>query len=216
MVRLSGALMRQRFVLQAGFDAGAWVAGLLVSTLLADEFRWVEVSPLGLALVSALACVLHVGVGRARGLYIHRWRFGTLEEVSNCAIAVALVSVILAGVNGLLRNNALPVGVILVAPMVASSVMGAGRCAFRLVVERRRRPAFGIGEPILVFGAGHAAERAIHSLLGSPTSPYEPVALVDGDERRLALRRPEPVRSGEEIGRLRLREELLDASGCPS
>jgi FlaA1/EpsC-like NDP-sugar epimerase len=178
-MRYSEVLTRRRFVLQAGFDAAAWFVALFISALLRYEFQFSHIKLGGLIAVATTAAVLQVIYGVQRGLYVHRWRYGTLEEGMNCVITVTVTTAVIAVANRFLLGHRLPVSATIGAAMAAIVVMGSGRFVFRFILERSQRPASADVEPIMVFGAGDAATKVVRSMLGTPTSPYVPVALLD-------------------------------------
>jgi len=178
-MRYSGVLTRRRFALQAGFDSVAWLVALFVSALLRYEFQTSKIDFGGLVVVASTAALVQVVYGVQRGLYVHRWRYGTLEEGMNCTMAVAVTTAVVTLANRFLLGHPLPVSATIGAAMAAIVFMGGGRFAFRYVLERSQRPTSDVAEPIIVFGAGDAGAKAIRAMLGTPTSPYVPVALLD-------------------------------------
>ncbi len=187
-MRYSGMLARHRFALQAAFDGSMWVAALFVATLLRYDFQLSKVSPLGMVVVGGIAVAVQVAYGASRGLYVHRWRYGTLEEAVNCVITAMVVTVVIVPANRFLLGHLLPVSATVMALMAAVVLMGAGRFAFRYLLDRSLLPGVDASEPIIVFGAGDAGTNAVRSMLGSPSSPYLPVALLDDDPRLRRLR----------------------------
>ena len=84
---------RYRFLLQSRFDTSAWFVGLWTATLLRHEFDLSQMNNWGVARMAVLAALLQVGLGVLAGLYVHRWRYGTFEEVAASARVVAGVTV---------------------------------------------------------------------------------------------------------------------------
>ena len=78
-------LVRLRFVLQAGFDATCWLTAMVAATLLRYDFQTKRIDLAALVVISLLAAAGQVIIGRLVGLYIHRWRYGTFEEVAAAA-----------------------------------------------------------------------------------------------------------------------------------
>lgn len=179
MSRYNGVFTRHRFVLQAGYDGFAWFVALFLAALLRYEFEFGRINVARTLAMGALATVLQIIYGRHRGLYIHRWRYGTLEEGMNCAITVGVVTSVVALVSRFPLGHYIPVSVTLMAPMAALVGMGVGRFLFRYLLERSQLPGVDSAEPIIVFGAGEAGAKAVRSMLSTPTSPYVPVALLD-------------------------------------
>src|SRR5204862_4009355 len=77
------------------------------------------------------------------------------------------------------------------APAIATSIalvsMGGVRYAWRLSLERRRRPD-DTAARMVVFGAGDAGAQVITGILRNPECGYLPVALIDDDQRKQHLR----------------------------
>ncbi len=64
----------------------------------------------------------------------------------------------------------------------------AVRYAFRLWQEQRRRPSASTSRRVVVLGAGEAGAQIVRTMLRNPASPYLPVALLDDDPGKRALR----------------------------
>ena len=86
------AVSRRRFAAQAGFDGLMWIPSLWVAVLLRYDLDPSQVPVGGVAAFCALAFVLQVLIGRASGLYIHRWRYATFEEIVAMARATLLTT----------------------------------------------------------------------------------------------------------------------------
>lgn len=176
-------LERFRFALQAGLDSTGWMLALTFATYLRYEFNLSHVSLVGLAVVAGAAVVLQVLVGSAFGLYLHRWRYGVLEELCGLARAVALVGVAEVALNRFVLGHRIPVSASVLAPLLAFLFMSGGRFAWRLFLEHTFRPDAEAAEPVIVFGAGEGGAQVVRAMLGTKTSPYFPVALLDDNPR---------------------------------
>jgi FlaA1/EpsC-like NDP-sugar epimerase len=75
-----------------------------------------------------------------------------------------------------------------VASFLALVAAAAVRYAFRLWQEQRRRPSASTSRRVVVLGAGEAGAQIVRTMLRNPASPYLPVALLDDDPRKRALR----------------------------
>ena len=98
--------------------------------------------------------------------------------------ATAGLLVVLAVLDG---GSLVPRSVPFIAPFVALVLAAGARYAFRLWQERGRRPP-PTARRVVVFGAGEAGLRALRAMLRNPSSPYLPVALLDDDAAKQALR----------------------------
>lgn len=180
--------VRRRFLLQASFDFSCWFLAVLLATFARYDFELSRFHLGKTALAAALLGIFQVGTGRLTGLYIHRWRYGTFEEVFasiRSALLVTAVSVVFNPYMGYL----LPVSVPVMAGFVAVCGMFAGRSAWRIFRERLIRPD-DEADRVIVFGAGEGGWQVVRSMLNNPASPFVPVALLDdsSDLRNLRLR----------------------------
>jgi len=174
-----------------GLDALVWVGAIVLGTLLRLDFDLERTLNLELHSALALAMALQGLFGTLTGLYRRRWRFGSFDEVVALSSTTLLTGITLTLVNAAGDPSLLPVSIPPMAMFLTMCGTVAARSAWRLARARAKRPSEG--EPILIVGAGAGAEGIIHTLLGDPTSPYLPVALVDDDPRK-ANRRVQGVR----------------------
>lgn len=186
---------RYRFLLQSGFDAAAWFVGLWTATLLRHEFDLSQVNNWGAARMAVLAALLQIGLGVLAGLYVHRWRYGTFEEVAASARVVAGVTVVITLVNlsplfasGAAPSRAVPVSASIMAGFLTLGVMSLGRLVWRTLLERWTRANGDGREPVLVVGAGEGGLQAVTAMIKS--GPYHPVAILDdkADLRNLRIK----------------------------
>jgi FlaA1/EpsC-like NDP-sugar epimerase len=179
-------LTKHRFVLQAGFDAGAWVLGLTAAALLRFDLDPAKVAIGPMLVLALLAVTCQVLIGRRIGLYVYRWRYGTLEEITGNIKTVAAVTGIVTVADLLAPSpRAVPISVPVMGGCIALCIGAAGRYAWRVKLEHWNR-AEGEREPIIVFGAGEGGLRIISSMLRS--GPYQPVAVLDDDPQFRNLR----------------------------
>ena len=181
--------MRLRFILQAGFDSLCWVIAIVLATLLRYDFQWERLHT-GAMLVAAVAgAVLHVVVGRLAGLYIHRWRYGTFEEVTAAALTGGIVTLTVF-IGNLLMGYHLPMSVPMAAGPLAICGMIVARAGWRVMLERAVRPSLDSSERVIVFGAGDGGMQVVRAMLSSPNSPFVPVAILDDnpDVRNLRVK----------------------------
>ena len=183
-------LVRHRTVIQIGLDCLAWMVGLGLAVLFRFDLRPSASEVGGLLAVVPLAALAQVVAGLSAGLYTGRWRFGSFEEVAAlvraAAVATAVVFVANLWVQGgdVLVPRSVPIG----GGVVALVLMAGVRYAWRLGLERRRRPTGADLQRLLVFGAGDGGAQVITAMLRDPASPYLPVALLDDDPAKRNLR----------------------------
>jgi FlaA1/EpsC-like NDP-sugar epimerase len=169
---------RYRFFFQSAYDAMAWFAGLWVATFLRYELVVAQVDTLAVARVALVAMVAQVALGTLAGLYVHRWRYGTFEEVAATLRVVVGVTVLITLLNLTpLLDRAVPLSATIVSGFLALSVMCAGRITWRLMLDRWTRADHDGREPVMVIGAGEGGLQAITAMLKS--GPYHPVAILD-------------------------------------
>ncbi len=182
-------LDRRRTIVQPAADALAWAAALVFATLLRYDFHLTAATAKGLAMAVPLAMGVQVVIGFGAGLYTGRWRFGSFDEVLALVRAIAFTTGVVFLLNPVIRGQLIPRSVPLGAGVVALVLTGGTRYAWRLALERRRRPRGDGHQRLLVFGAGDGAARVIPALLRDNTSEYVPVALLDDDpaKRKLSI-----------------------------
>ena len=168
--------VRHRFVLQWGFDGFGWMGGLLAATFVRYELTWSKVDVVGVLWLGVVATLMQAIVGRALGLYVHRFRYGTFDEVACLVKVVALVTpvVVLANLAG---GRPLPLSATLIGGCLGLIVMMGGRFCWRVQLERWNQRHDDGREPVLVFGAGDGGLQIVTAMQGS--GPFRPVAVLD-------------------------------------
>ncbi len=172
------AVTRRRFVAQAGFDAAAWIPSLWVAALLRYDLNPSHVDAAELVVFCGLAVVLQVLIGRAVGLYIHRWRYSSFEEIVAMAEAALLTTAALTLIDvipGLGRP--VPLSTTIFGGLFAMLIMAFGRFSWRVYLDRITRMDADVQEPVIVFGAGEAGLQIVKSMQRS--GPYRAVAVLD-------------------------------------
>jgi FlaA1/EpsC-like NDP-sugar epimerase len=174
---------------EAGYDAAAWIGGLLAATRVAHDGSGPAITtPLVWRAALAL-CLLPAGCGLLAGLYRGRYLRGSLDEVTGvgrAAVATALC-LIVAGVTLVPGQRARP-ETIAGATVFALLAMLGGRYALFAARQRHRAPASSSAVKIIVFGAGGAGTQLVRRLTSQPDSEYRPVALLDDDPEKRRLR----------------------------
>lgn len=184
-------VVRYRPVVQAGCDAAAWAAALISATFV-DKYDGVAVlldvvGRVSLPLI-AIAVLAQVAGGFGFGLYTGRSRFGSFDEVGALLRAVVTATTLLLVSNRLIRPQLASWPTVIAGGVIALVIMAGTRYAWRLGIERRRRPTGEHAERLLVFGAGEGADQVIRAMLSDPASPYLPVALLDDNPAKRNLR----------------------------
>lgn len=139
-----------------------------------------NVGETGLWRVIPLIAALQVIAGFAFGLYRGRFRYGSYDEVAAlCATAFTTTSALYLLNEHYFTVRPIPQSAVLVGGVVGLVLMAGIRYAWRLLLEKLRRPNERNAEKMLVFGAGEAGVQAVTSLLRIPTSRYLPVGFLD-------------------------------------
>jgi FlaA1/EpsC-like NDP-sugar epimerase len=181
-------LARHRGAVQVSGDALAWAAALTLALVGRYDFV-LPPGQLGEFLVFLpLALALHVVVGLACGLYQGRWRMGSFDEVAALARAAAVTTALLFAGNLAFGDRLVPMSVPVAGGAMALVGTAGARYAWRLVLERNRRPSGDTSTRLLVFGAGEGAVQVLRAMLSDPESRYLPVALLDDDPGKRNLR----------------------------
>ena len=176
--------------MQMTVDAAAWIVVVPTAAALRYDFHLAKVDVSGIAAFIALVLVLHGVVGATERLHSGRYSFGSFEEVAALTRTVVVVSITAAVVNQLVLPDPVPRSVPFMAGGLALIVASGARYAWRLSLERTKRPTLDTAAAALVFGAGNGGQELLTSMLRNPGSPYLPVALLDDDpdKRHLRLR----------------------------
>ena len=181
-------LARRRIVVQAVIDAAAWVIALSLATLFRYDFHASQINVAGVAVMLPLAVEAQFVAGYAFGLYRGRWRFGSFDEIAALVKAVTLTTALVFTLDlTLVQERSIPLSSAVAAGPVALVLMAGARYAWRLRLERERRPTGLEGTRLLVFGAGEGGAQVITAMLRDPASPYYPVGLLDDDHHKRNL-----------------------------
>ena len=178
----------KRGVLEAAADMVAWTVGLAVGCLERFDFRVSQIHVRELVFFALGAAVLQTVVGAAAGLYLGRWRVGSLEEAGAIAANVAVVAGLLLVSDAMFRAHPVPLSSVMGGGFCALIVIGGSRTALRLTLERHQRRASAGTVRLLVFGAGEGGTQVIDAILRDRRCPYLPVALLDDAPSKRTLR----------------------------
>ena len=163
--------------------------GLWLATLLRYELQFGAVDLLGVLALGSIAMVAQVVLGRLGGLYVHRWRYGTFDEIVGTLKVVAMVTVLVAAADAFSPGvRPVPVSAAIVSGFVALAIMCIGRLVWRQKLEKWTRVESDDRLPIIVIGAGSGGLQVITAMIKS--GPYHPVAVIDDnpDLRNLRIK----------------------------
>ena len=114
------------------------------------------------------------------GLYRGIWRFASLPDLKRIVLAVGLAAVLIPVVLILFRvSTVVPRSVLILDPLLLIIVMGGSRLAYRAWREHRLASVLRPGsKPVLVAGAGSAADFLLRELARNPAG-FHVVGLLD-------------------------------------
>ena len=186
--RVDPALRRSFPALQIAADIAAWAVAIPFATVLRYDFALSRPNWTGVLLMVVIAAVLQVAIGAALGMYRRRYHYGSFDEMRVVAASMALVGLVLFTVATIDGGALVPRSVPVLAAFLALVIAAGIRYTARLLEERHLRPAAHLSRPLVVIGAGEAADQLTRTMRRSKDSPYRPVALVDDDPRKRSLR----------------------------
>lgn len=133
--------------------------------------------------VAPVLCV-HAPAFWLFGLYRGIWRYASLMDLRRIILSVVLSAVVVAAGVLMFRVQSVPRSVLVLHPILLILVMGGSRFLYRawrdhLLYGRMKLS----GEPVLVLGAGDAAERLVRELLHSST--WTVVGMLSKDPTRV-------------------------------
>ena len=115
------------------------------------------------------------------GLYRGIWRFASLPDLKRILKAVAVGAVAVPALLVLFRvQEVVPRSVLLLAPILLVLIMGGSRFAYRAWKDHRLHALLTDARPVLILGAGSAADFLLREMARTP-SGYQVVGLLDDD-----------------------------------
>ncbi len=167
-------------------DLLVWPVALVLGAILKLVFS-VASTGFELIIVCAVAMVLQAALGWAIGIYKHRWRVASFDEVMALGAVWSMVTIVLVLGNYAARQTGttdLPTTAVSIGALTALVLLGTVRAVWRRYWEKNRRPEAENCERTIVFGAGEGGAQMIKAMLLDPDSIYFPVALLDDDPRK--------------------------------
>lgn len=134
-------------------------------------------------LASGLFAIIAAGVFWWNRLYSGVWRYASMNDLIAITRAVTLAVLIFLPVMFLLtRLDWIPRSTLIINWFVLMGLLGGPRFIYRIFKDRRAERSAEIANrriPILLIGAGDAAELFIRGLARNPNALYLPVGLID-------------------------------------
>ncbi|MFI5896632.1 polysaccharide biosynthesis protein [Actinoplanes sp. NPDC051513] len=172
---------------RAGADALALAIAMLIATLLRHDGHLEYLNFRGLVELAAVAAAVQTLAGIRFGLYTGRWSYGCFEEIAALAKTAAITMPAVFLLDTML-GRLVPRSAIIASGLIALVLQAGVRYTARLLQDSRLRPSPEQGSRVVVMGAGEGAAQVVRAMLRTPSSPYVPVALLDDDPRKRALR----------------------------
>ena len=171
-VVMAGLSLVLAFALRLGDDVGGY---------LRDPQVW---------LVVAIFTGVCAGVFWSTGLYRGIWRYASTQDVVAIVRAVTLALLIFLPITFLLtRLDEMPRSVLLIDWLLLVVMLAGPRMAYRVFRDRGVRHLLERGDPhrvpVLLAGAGDAADLFIRDTTRDPDSPYRVVGIVDEKGTRI-------------------------------
>ena len=171
------ALVVLHDILAAGV---AWLAAYALRFNLGLPPPYLDHALVTMAWLVPLQAVLFWRFGLYRGL----WRFASLPDLQRIVRAVVASALLVPCVLVLFRVETLvPRSVLLLDPLLLVLLMGGSRFVYRSWKDHRQGASAGESQPVLVLGAGSAADMLLRELYRAP-APWRGVGLL-GDDPRL-------------------------------
>jgi FlaA1/EpsC-like NDP-sugar epimerase len=121
------------------------------------------------------------------GLYRGLWRFASLSDLQHLVSAVLAGALLTTAAVVFLGLGPIPRSVLVLHPLLLALLMGGSRFAYRSWKEHRLYgPAKMRGQPVLVLGAGEAADSLLREL--NRSGLWYAVALIDDNPSKMGRR----------------------------
>ena len=132
------------------------------------------------------------------GLYRGIWRFASLPDLKRIVYAVGIAALLVPVALVLFRVEAVvPRSVLIIDPLLLVAMMGGSRLAYRAWKEHRLASMLHPGsKPVLVAGAGSAADFLLRELARNPVGFHVVGLLDDSRDKRGRLVQGLPVLGG--------------------
>lgn len=121
------------------------------------------------------------------GLYQGLWRFASITDLHHLLSAVIVGALLASTVVAIFKVPLIPRSVLVLHPLLLAIIMGGARFAYRSWKEHRLYgPAKLRGQPVLIIGAGEAADSLLREIHRS--GQWYAVAIVDDNPGRSGRR----------------------------
>ena len=170
---------------------GAWLGAYWLRFNLSVPFEFQQAALSTLLWVVPLQAVVFWRFGLYRGI----WRFASLPDLKRIVVAVAIAALLIPLVLILFRVDAVvPRSVLILDPLLLVIVMGGSRLGYRAWKEHRLASVLRPGsKPVLIAGAGSAADFLLRELARNPAGFHVVGLLDDSRDKRGRLVQGVPV-----------------------
>jgi FlaA1/EpsC-like NDP-sugar epimerase len=171
--------------------AGAWLGAYWLRFNLSVPLEFQQAAWSTLLWVVPLQAVVFWRFGLYRGI----WRFASLPDLKRIVMAVAIAALLVPLVLVLFRVEAVvPRSVLILDPLLLIIVMGGSRLSYRAWKEHRLASVLRPGsKPVLIAGAGSAADFLLRELARNPAGFHVVGLLDDSRDKRGRLVQGVPV-----------------------
>lgn len=171
-------------LIQFILDIVAWSAAatmaLLMRSLLQDVPNIGSLAQDTLLRTLPAVVIIQAVTGYVVGIYRHRWRYGSFDEVKGLIVSATVTTTILLLLRFMDRSvDAFPRSAIVAGGILGLFFTAASRYTWRLAREQLRRPTELTAQKLLVYGAGEGGIQIVNTMLRNPNSPFLPVAFLD-------------------------------------
>lgn len=171
-------------LIQFILDIVAWSAAatmaLLMRSLLQDVPNIGSLAQDTLLRALPAVVIIQAVTGYVVGIYRHRWRYGSFDEVKGLIVSATVTTTILLLLRFMDRSvDAFPRSAIVAGGILGLFFTAASRYTWRLAREQLRRPTESTAQKLLVYGAGEGGIQIVNTMLRNPNSPFLPVAFLD-------------------------------------
>lgn len=171
-------------LIQFILDIVAWSAAatmaLLMRSSLQDAPNIVSLAQDTLLRALPAVVIIQAVTGYVVGIYRHRWRYGSFDEVKGLIVSATVTTTILLLLRFMDRSaDAFPRSAIVAGGILGLFFTVASRYTWRLAREQLRRPTELTAQKLLVYGAGEGGIQIVNTMLRNPNSPFLPVAFLD-------------------------------------
>jgi FlaA1/EpsC-like NDP-sugar epimerase len=191
------------------FDSILINLSLYISYLLRFEGNIPEIYWIVYVKTFIIAILIKIIVFYFSGLYTSLWRYASIDELINVALAVFMGSVMVFVANyigyetifkGL--NAIVPRSIYIISASLDLIFIGGFRLSYRIIRQVKKRDILHMQrrKRALIYGAGDAGAMVIIELMSDANSEFEPVAIIDDDTYKHRKRiHGIPVVGGKEV-----------------